>query len=222
MPMGEVILTPMSRQQKPYERLQNCGKRARGKLPRAVGIAQLKAHDAGIRLIDAQAFDQLEDPLKKAPADADIGIEKKEPVALAQAAAFVDRLSEAAIAFPAPEGDRRHPAYCFPEGMRRRMIVHNDDFDFAAPGAHGGRKLANELRRFPPQAVIDNDDRESDYLQGGLDEPKPTSIQLARPRGTRASGHRRQGHRVPSLMDLRPWIVELGPLRVLRAEISLL
>ena len=128
-------------------------------LPCPVAIAEAKANHPGPGFLGDQAVRQVEHALDKAGQDADVGVEQQEPLAAAQPAALVDRVGEAAIAFPAPQGHAVPAAHAPGQGMRRRMVVDHHHLDLAPLRAGGRQQLAHEPGRFLPQAVIDDDDR---------------------------------------------------------------
>src|SRR5262249_14508015 len=139
----EVIFAPRSRQDEAEQQFGQSRERSAGQLAAAVGVSKLEADNASLRLFVGQALDQDECFFQKAVRQGDSRVQKQEPFALAEPAAFIDGAREATITAPAAE---RHagPAPQSPgERMRRGMVVDDNHFHLATLGARRGEKLTD-------------------------------------------------------------------------------
>src|SRR5262249_49319929 len=121
-----------------------------GKLARPVAIAQLKAHDARVRILGGQTVRQRQYAIEKARGESHVGIEQEKPLAPAEAAAFIDRTGKTAVAAPAAQGDARTAAETSGQAMRGRMVVHDDDLGRPPPRAWSVGQLMDQGRRVFP------------------------------------------------------------------------
>src|SRR6185437_16064820 len=109
-------------------------------------LASLQAIERRLHLVEESFFNR------------DVGVEQKEPVAHADAAAAIDGTGETLIAAQSANGDAGQSLEAAGGGVERRMVI--DDNDFSEPGAGGNRaaELPGQPGGVSPLAEIDDND----------------------------------------------------------------
>src|SRR4051812_8296349 len=101
------------------------------------------------------AVDRGDGIVQESVFDCDIGVQQKQPLPLAESTTAIYGLRESVIAIEPADCDAAETLQPANHGMKRGVIVNDDDFGEAGSDSEGATELAGEAGGVPPLAEID-------------------------------------------------------------------